>query len=81
MNIPRGYNASTTLADGSVMTLGGSWSGANGGVRTAEIFTPTNGWRLLAGLPEDPYRLDGTYKGWQSDAHMALIPPPRTARC
>jgi YVTN family beta-propeller protein len=74
MNIPRGYNASTTLADGSVMTLGGSWSGANGGVRNAEIFTPTTGWRLLSGVPEDPYRLDGTFEGWQSDAHMALIP-------
>jgi YVTN family beta-propeller protein len=74
MNIPRGYDASTTLADGSVMTLGGSWSGANGGVRNAEIFTPDTGWRLLSGVPEDPYRLDGTYEGWQSDAHMALIP-------
>jgi YVTN family beta-propeller protein len=74
MNIPRGYDASTTLADGSVMTLGGSWSGANGGVRNAEIFTPATGWRLLSGVPEDPYRLDGTYEGWQSDAHMALIP-------
>ena len=38
MNIPRGYNASTLLADGSVLTLGGSWSGGVGG-KHGEIWT------------------------------------------
>ena len=30
MNIPRGYNGDTTLSDGRVFTLGGSWSGNPG---------------------------------------------------
>jgi YVTN family beta-propeller protein len=33
-----------------------------------------NGWRALSGLPEDPFRLDGQYRGWQSDAHYAMFP-------
>ena len=74
MNVPRAYNASVPLSDGSVMTMGGSWSGANGGTRPAEIYTAQNGWRVLPGLPEDPFRLDGQYRGWQSDAHFAMFP-------
>ena len=31
MNLPRGYNASVTLENGGIFTLGGSWSGAQGG--------------------------------------------------
>ena len=74
MNVPRAYNASVPLSDGSIMTLGGSWNGGNGGVRPAEIYTPANGWRTLPGLPEDPFRLDGQYRGWQSDSHYAMFP-------
>jgi hypothetical protein len=46
MNIPRGYEANTVLANGQVMTLGGSWSGGQGGPGCSanhfntEIFTP-----------------------------------------
>ena len=29
MNIGRGYNSDVMLTDGSVMTLGGSWSGGS----------------------------------------------------
>lgn len=74
MNVPRAYNASVSLADGSVMTMGGSWSGANGGTRPAEVYTVQNGWRVLPGLPEDAFRLDGQYRGWQSDSHHAMFP-------
>lgn len=73
MNIARGYNASATLADGSVLTLGGSWSGGDGN-KTAEIYTPESGWRTLGGVPQDPYLLYGSYMGWQSDSHPALVP-------
>ena len=44
MNIARGYNASVTLADGSVLTLGGSWSGGTAGGKTAEVYTPATGY-------------------------------------
>ena len=74
MKIPRGYNANTVLADGSVMTLGGSWSGGTAGGKSAEIYTPATGWRVLTGVPYDPYLLNGTYNGWQTDAHAAIIP-------
>ncbi len=74
MNIPRGYNASTVLADGSVMTLGGSWSGGTAGGKSAEIYTPASGWRVLSGVPYDPYLLAGVYQGWQTDAHASIIP-------
>jgi YVTN family beta-propeller protein len=74
MNIARGYNTSVTLGDGSVMTLGGSWSGGTAGGKTAEIYTPATGWRVLSGIPADPYLLDGVYNGWQTDAHMSLMP-------
>lgn len=74
MNIARGYNADTILPDGSVMTLGGSWSGGTAGGKNAEIYTPGGSWRTLTGVPYDPYLLDGVYNGWQTDAHAALIP-------
>jgi YVTN family beta-propeller protein len=74
MTIPRGYNANTVLADGSVLSFGGSWSGGTAGGKSAEVYTPATGWRVLAGVPYDPYLLDGVYNGWQTDAHAALIP-------
>ncbi|WP_051209826.1 galactose oxidase-like domain-containing protein [Gelidibacter mesophilus] len=73
LNIPRGYQGSVTLSDGSIFTIGGSWSGsATFGGRDAEIWTETSGWRRLTGLPgellwnsndlagekEEQYRLD-----------------------
>lgn len=74
MVIPRGYNANTVLADGSVLTFGGSWSGGTAGGKSAEIYTPATGWRVLSNVPYDPYLLNGTYNGWQTDAHAALVP-------
>lgn len=72
MNIPRAYNANTVLSNGSVLTLGGSWNPGGGG-KTAEVYTPQTGWRVLGGLPYDPYLLDGSYRSWQSDSHVSLL--------
>lgn len=74
MKIPRGYNANTVLADGSVLSFGGSWSGGTAGGKSAEIYTPETGWRVLADVSYDPYLLNGAYNGWQTDAHAALVP-------
>jgi len=49
LNIPRGYNASVTLSNGSVFTIGGSWSGASGG-KDGELWSPAVGWQLT-GIP------------------------------
>lgn len=73
LNVPRGYQGSVTLSDGSVFTIGGSWSGdATYGGRIGELWTETEGWKRLDGLlgemlwnqndldgePEGEYRLD-----------------------
>jgi galactose oxidase len=75
MNIPRGYEGDTVLTNGSVLTLGGSWSGGIGG-KTAEVWTQGAGWTVLSGVPEttiigpDP---QGTYRG---DNHLWLFSAP-----
>jgi len=71
MNITRGYNSSTPLADGSVLTLGGSWSGGVGN-KHGEVWSPSGTWRRLAGVPVTPFLQAGTLRG--SDSHMWLIP-------
>ncbi len=52
MNIRRGYQGNTTLSDGSVFTLGGSWSESTtiNGEKDAELWTPETGWILLPGI-------------------------------
>tara|TARA_R110002049_G_scaffold181272_2_gene348508 strand:+ start:113843 stop:119266 length:5424 start_codon:yes stop_codon:yes gene_type:complete len=52
MNIPRGYQGNVTLSDGSVFTLGGSWSGGEGN-KDAELWSPLTGWTLLPGLQNE----------------------------
>jgi YVTN family beta-propeller protein len=70
MNIPRGYNATTPLADGSALTLGGSWSGGTGN-KHGEVWTAGT-WRRLSGVPVTPFLQGGGL--WNKDAHMWLIP-------
>jgi galactose oxidase len=50
----RGYQASATLSDGRVFTIGGSWSGGVGGVgstprKAGEVWSAANGWTALPG--------------------------------
>ena len=54
MTTARGYQASVTLGDGRVFTIGGSWSGGRGGVngvphKSGEVWSPTTGWTALPG--------------------------------
>ena len=53
MNVARGYNADVMLTDGSVMTLGGSWSGLRND-RIAEVWTPSTGWTRRPGISAQP---------------------------
>lgn len=72
MNIPRGYEGDTPLSNGSVLTLGGSWSGGLGG-KTAEVWTSSAGWRVLPGVTADPVTgpdPKGVYRG---DNHLWLF--------
>ena len=72
---PRGYNASTTLADGSVLTVGGSWSGGVG-AKVSELFTVAGGWRPLLGISTATTTLNtGDVEGYfRADNHMWLLP-------
>jgi galactose oxidase len=54
MEIPRGYEGDTLLSTGEVLTLGGSFSGGTGG-KNAEVWAGGSGWRLLPGVPIDPF--------------------------
>jgi galactose oxidase len=54
MVTPRGYQASATLSDGRVFTIGGSWSGPVGGLgstphKDGEVWSAATGWRSLPG--------------------------------
>jgi hypothetical protein len=72
MNIPRGYQGNVLLSDGSVLALGGSWSGTIGG-KNGEVWTPSGGWRLLSGVPIAPFigpDPGGVYRG---DNHLWLF--------
>jgi len=53
MNIARGYNADVMLSDGSVLTLGGSWSGAPGD-RIGEVWSAESGWSTRPGISAAP---------------------------
>lgn len=72
MNLPRGYEGTTPLSSGRVFTLGGSWSGVQGG-KSGEVWTPDGSWTQLTGVPAtnvigpDP---QGVYRG---DNHLWLF--------
>ncbi|WP_144108536.1 RICIN domain-containing protein [Paraburkholderia sp. BCC1886] len=52
MKIPRGYQGSLTLSNGSVFTVGGSWNGGEGG-KNGETWDPATGWRLNSAILAD----------------------------
>lgn len=59
MRTARGYQAGTTLSDGRVFTIGGSWSGPVGGVGTTphkagEVYAQATGWTALPGAKVEP---------------------------
>ncbi len=53
MNIARGYNADVMLSDGSVLTLGGSWSGVTRD-RIGEVWSAESGWGTRPGVSAAP---------------------------
>jgi YVTN family beta-propeller protein len=73
MNIPRGYQANTLLGDGTVLTLGGSFSGGLGS-KHGELWSEAGGWRRLTGLLVEPMQTKDAAGVFRSDNHMWLIP-------
>lgn len=72
MNVPRGYQGNATLSNGSVLTLGGSWSGPQGG-KIGEIWSDVSGWRLMSGIPIDPFITPDPGGVFRGDNHLWLF--------
>ena len=83
MGIARGYQGSTTVGDGRIFVIGGSWAGGPEGKRNGEIYDPkTNKWSPLTGCPvkslpsnQSPVSIltndwNGEYRG---DNHVWLL--------
>ena len=75
MNIARGYQANCVLEDGSVFTLGGSWSGGVGN-KHGEVWTEAAGWKRLTGVPITPMLSNDPSRNFGGDSHFWLFPAP-----
>lgn len=76
MNIRRGYEGDTVLTNGSVLTLGGSWSGGLGG-KNAEVWTEGGvGWQVLSGVPETPIVGPDPQGIFRGDNHLWMFTAP-----
>lgn len=73
MTIGRGYHAQTTISDGRIFTIGGSWSGGIGG-KSGEIFDPLNRvWTGLPGCPVEPMLTNDPMGAFSADNHAWLF--------
>jgi large repetitive protein len=72
MNIPRAYNASAPLANGSVLTLGGSWAGGVGN-KHGEVWSAASGWQRLSGVPIDAMLSVDASRNFGMDSHLWLL--------
>jgi galactose oxidase len=64
------------LADGRVLTVGGSWSGAPG-QKTGEVWSPTtNTWTTLPGVLSEPLHTNDIGGKYRSDNHYWLFTAP-----
>ena len=72
MAITRAYQSTTTLSDGRVFAIGGSWRGGVGG-KDGEIWSPTTGWTKLSGAPVAPMLTADVRGEYRSDNHGWLF--------
>ncbi|PWQ94671.1 Ig-like domain-containing protein [Leucothrix arctica] len=79
MNTVRGYQGNVTLSDGSVFTVGGSWSGARGN-KNAEVWTEATGWVAYPEITADETVRDGSeiepQGNYRDDNHAWLWAAP-----
>jgi galactose oxidase len=70
--VPRGYQSSVTLSDGRVFTIGGSWSGGQGG-KDGEVWSAAAGWQRLTGAPVAPMLTADAQGVYRADNHSWLF--------
>ena len=78
MGINRGYQAQTMLANGDIFVLGGSFGASNpDGNKDGELWSASsNSWRVLPGVPDDPFVTNDVRGLERSDNHMWLFVAP-----
>ena len=75
MKLERGYQGSTTLGDGRIFVIGGSWSGQMNHDRHGEIFDPAkNKWSELVKCKSKDIETDqDPYPQYRADNHVWLF--------
>jgi galactose oxidase len=72
MAITRAYQATTTLSDGRVFAIGGSWKGGRGG-KNGEVWSASTGWRTLPGALVAPMLTADRQGVYRADNHGWLF--------
>ncbi|KAL7555423.1 hypothetical protein ACA910_022372 [Epithemia clementina (nom. ined.)] len=77
MNVGRGYHSMAPLEDGTILTVGGSWSGGCM-EKGAEVFDVATGeWTLKTGILTEPMMNTNDVQGiYRADNHMWLWTAP-----
>ncbi|HYN93407.1 MAG TPA: discoidin domain-containing protein [Pilimelia sp.] len=70
--IARAYQSTTTLSDGRVFSIGGSWRGGQGG-KHGEIWSATGGWQKLSSAPVTPMLTADRQGVYRADNHAWLF--------
>lgn len=73
MRIPRGYQSTTTVSNGRIFNIGGSWNGGQGG-KNGEIYSPSaNTWTLQPGALVSPMLTQDRDSPYRPDNHAWLF--------
>lgn len=75
LTIPRGYHSNTVLGDGTVFTLGGSWSGGRGN-KNGELWQSGKGWGSVSNVLAETFLTKDKADVYRSDNHMWLFTAP-----
>ena len=74
MQLERGYQAQTTLSDGRVFVIGGSWAGGSNIEKNGEVYDPaTKSWTSLPKALVGPMLTRDMEGPWRADNHGWLF--------
>ncbi|CAI7583364.1 unnamed protein product [Penicillium bialowiezense] len=74
MQLRRGYQASTTLSDGRVFVIGGSWAGGSNIDKDGELYDPaTQNWTMLQDATVAQMKTKDREGAWRADNHGWLF--------